>query len=384
MKVAIDATPLTLSSGGIARYTAELSVALASLFPEDDFVLLSDQPFSMPAVGEKNGDTSGLRYSAAHLSRRADVSPVFSHPPNLQKGSGPRTSLERRWWLWGVAKEMARQRAGLFHGTHFSVPWLPLRPSVVTVHDLSPWRSPSWQQSAGRLRRLAPYQLRLGLATMVITPTEAVRQEAIEHFRLSPQRVVAVPLAASPHFQPCPEDQSAVPYFLFVGTLEPRKNVETLVEAWREVRRTCAVDLVLAGRRREDGPEIAAEPGIRVLGEVADSKLPGLYSGALACLYPSRYEGFGLPVLEAMQCGAAVIASRDPAVTEVAGGAAVQVDADHRRGWIEAMVAAATQPDWREALRSRSLARAKAFSWQETARKTREVYAEAIHRFTTG
>ncbi|HSB17578.1 MAG TPA: hypothetical protein VLE22_24220, partial [Bryobacteraceae bacterium] len=81
MKVAIDATPLTLSSGGIARYTAELSVALASLFPEDDFVLLSDQPFSMPAVGEKNGDTSGLRYSAAHLSRRADVSPVFSHPP---------------------------------------------------------------------------------------------------------------------------------------------------------------------------------------------------------------------------------------------------------------------------------------------------------------
>lgn len=359
MKVAMDATPLTLSSGGIARYTAELSVALASLFPEDDFVLLSDQPFSLPPVAQASACV-----------------------PNFRRGSLPRSSLERRWWLWGVAREMARQRAGLFHGTHFAVPWLPLRPSVATVHDLSPWRSPSWQRSAGRVRRLAPYQLRLGLATMVITPTEAVRQEAIERFQLSPQRVVAVPLAASPHFRPCPAGQSAGPYFLFVGTLEPRKNVEMLVEAWREVRRTCAVDLVLAGRRREDGPEITAEPGLRVLGEVADSKLAGLYSGALACLYPSRYEGFGLPVLEAMQCGAAAITSRDPAVTEVAGGAAVQVDVDHGRGWIEAMVAAATQPDWRETLRTRSLARAKAFSWQETARKTREVYAEAIRRFT--
>ncbi len=363
MKVAIDATPLTLSSGGIARYTAELSVALASLFPEDEFVLLSDQPFSMPAVAQPSGCA------------------FFSPPPNLQKGSGPRNSLERRWWLWGLSREMARQSAGLFHGTHFAVPWLPLRPSVVTVHDLSPWRDGSWHSSAGRVQRLTPYQLRLGLASMVVTPTEAVRREAIEHFRLSPQRVVAVPLAASPHFRPCPAEPSAVPYF--VGTLEPRKNVEILVEAWQEVRRTCAVDLVLAGRRREDGPEITAEPGLRVLGEVADSELPGLYSGALACLYPSRYEGFGLPVLEAMQCGAAVITSRDPAVTEVAGGAAVQVDADHGRGWIEAMVGAATQPDLLESLRSKSLARAGAFSWQETARRTREVYAEAVRRFTT-
>lgn len=363
MNVAMDATPLTLSSGGIARYTAELSVALASEFPEDEFVLLSDQVTQLaPTVAQAS---------------------ACGVPPNLQIAAGPRNLLEKRWWSWGLPRDLARRRADVFHGTHYAVPWLPLRPSVATVHDLSPWIYPEWQQSAGRVRRFTPFQLRLGLATMVITPSETIRHEVIERFDLPPQRVVAVPLAASAHFQPRPPVASAVPYFLFVGTIEPRKNVEMLVDAWREVHRTCPVDLVIAGRRREDGPKICVEPGLHILGEVPDSELPGLYSGALACLYPSRYEGFGLPVLEAMQCGAAVIASCDPAVSEVAGGSAMQIDANDTRRWIEAMSEAATNPAWVESLRRKSLARAKSFSWSITARRTREVYAEAIRRFTT-
>ena len=109
-----------------------------------------------------------------------------------------------------------------------------------------------------------------------------------------------------------------------MGTLEPRKNLDMLLEAWREMRRHHAVDLVLAGRRRADAPEIRPEPGLRLAGEVADAELPALYSGALAFVYPSLYEGFGLPVLEAMQCGAPVIASR--AVEEAAGDAAIYAD----------------------------------------------------------
>jgi alpha-1,3-rhamnosyl/mannosyltransferase len=222
----------------------------------------------------------------------------------------------------------------------------------------------------------------MGLATMVITPTEAVRHAAIERFGLPPDRVAAVPLAASSLFRPAiPRTVSGTPYFLFVGTREPRKNIARLVEAWRDVRRTISVDLVLAGRARADFPALAAEPGLRVLGEVPDSELPALYSGALACVYPSLYEGFGLPVLEAMQCGALVITSRDPAIVEVSQGAALHVDAEDTAALGEAMRSVAAGSErWAE-LRGQALARAAQFSWRNTARRTREVYDAAARIF---
>jgi len=169
----------------------------------------------------------------------------------------------------------------------------------------------------------------------------------------------------------------STPYFLFVGTLEPRKNLQSLVEAWREVRRHHAVDLVLAGRRRPDAPAIAEEPGLRPIGEVTDEQLPELYSGAIALVYPSLYEGFGLPVLEAMQCGAAVIASS--AVVEAAGGAAVY--ADEPAALAQAMRQAIENPDWLSERRALSLARAREFTWERTAHLTRDVYEEAWRRF---
>ena len=169
----------------------------------------------------------------------------------------------------------------------------------------------------------------------------------------------------------------APPYFLFVGTLEPRKNLDMLLEAWREMRRHRTVDLVLAGRRRADFPEILPESGLRLAGEVADSDLPALYSGALGFVYPSLYEGFGLPVLEAMQCGAPVIASH--AVEEAAGDAAIY--ADTPRELAGALAELASRPELAAATRQLSLARAREFSWERTARLTRQVYEEARARF---
>ncbi len=134
---------------------------------------------------------------------------------------------------------------------------------------------------------------------------------------------------------------------------------------------------MLAGRRRSDCPEIPQEPGLRLLGEVPDSELPALYSGAVAFLYPSLYEGFGLPVLEAMQCGACVIASG--AVAEAAGDAAAY--ADTPQDLAAAMTQAIVDPDWRAERRARSLARSREFSWQRTARETHLVYEEARARF---
>jgi len=350
MRVAIEASSLTLTSGGLSRYTSELSLALARTFPDDQFHLVCDRPFPMPAHA----------------------------PPNLRQGGGPRNALERRWWLWGLARELSRLAADIVHGPDFSVPYVPARPSVLTLHDLSPWMNEAWHSDAARVRRRTPILLEMGVATMVITPSETVRKQAIERFRLRPDRVVAVPEAAAPWFGPVDAPASVErPYFLFVGTIEPRKNLEGLIAAWREMRREHELDLVLAGRRRADAPAIEFEPGLRLLGEVPDESLPALYSGALAFVYPSLYEGFGLPVLEAMQCGAPVIASR--AVAETAGDAAIYADSPREiaQAMHEIVASGDRAAEWRE----RSLARARQFTWDGAAQKTYEVYQEARKRF---
>jgi glycosyltransferase involved in cell wall biosynthesis len=352
MKIALDATPLTVPSGGVRRYTEELSRALAENFPADEFWLLSDQRFDLPA-------------------------PLFA---NLKVGYGPRNMLGRRWWLWGLQAEISRLGINVFHGTDFSVPYLPVRPSVMTLHDLSPWMDSGWHIESDRVRKRTPMLLRLGLATMIITPSEAVRRQAIERFRLQGDRVVAVPLAAASIFKPVPAHREGPPYFLYVGTLEPRKNLQLLLDVWREVRKLHRVDLILAGRRRADFPEIESEPGLHLLGLTPEDELPKLYSAAIACIYPSYYEGFGLPVLEAMQCGSAVIASRDPAISEVAGDAATLVDVGDREAWVEALRAAIGQPEQIQGMRQKALIRAAQFSWNKTARLTREVYGNAVER----
>jgi glycosyltransferase involved in cell wall biosynthesis len=227
------------------------------------------------------------------------------------------------------------------------------------------------------VQRRTPLLLDLGVATMVITPGETVRKQAIERFRLKADRVVAVPEAAAPWMRPVEVTPQERPYFLFVGTLEPRKNLPMLVAAWREVRRKHDVDLVVVGRRRSDFEGLPEEDGLREVGEAPDAELPGYYSGALAFVYPSEYEGFGLPVLEAMQCGACVIATR--AVAEAGGDAAVYADSEQELA--AAMTQAVEQPDWVAEWQARSAARAALFSWERTARQTHDVYLEARRRF---
>ena len=139
MRVAIEAASLSLSSGGLARYTGELSLALARRFPEDEFCLVSDQPFHMPP----------------------------NPPANLTRGGGPRNAVERRWWIWGLDREMSRLGADLIHGPDFAVPYIPRRASVMTLHDLSPWMNPEWHHGAARVRRRTPLLFDLGVATMV-------------------------------------------------------------------------------------------------------------------------------------------------------------------------------------------------------------------------
>jgi glycosyltransferase involved in cell wall biosynthesis len=321
--------------------------------PGDDFTLLSDQRFD---------------FQAEHF------------PVNLHCDGGAHGFLDRKWWLAGAALATKKHSAELFHGTNFEVPLLRLCPSVMTIHDISPWKNPEWHPGGTRVRGRTPMLLRFGFANAIITPSEGVRREVIDHFRVAPERVFAVPEAAGAQFRSTvggPEN-GGKPYFLFAGTLEPRKNIAMLVSAWREVKKQFDVALVLVGRTRADGPKFDEEPGLRMLGEVTDGQLAGLYSGCAGFVYPSFYEGFGLPVLEAMQCGAPVVISRDAALREVAGDAALAAGSVEE--FAEAMRALLVDPELAENQRRKGLTRALQFSWQRTARRTREVYEEALCR----
>jgi glycosyltransferase involved in cell wall biosynthesis len=348
VRIALDATPLILTSGGLPRYVTELSTALAREFPGDTYYLLSDQPFMLPE----------------------------NSPPNLVRGLSAHCDVQRRWWLWGVRQAIRQTGAQLFHGTNFEVPYLGKTPALLTIHDLSPWRNPEWHDSAGRVRRRTPWLVRLGRARMILTVSEAVKREIVNHFGISAERVRAVPLAASSVFHPVEPMQPERPFFLFVGTLEPRKNVAGLVEAWKETRAETGADLVIAGRSRADFVPIPAAEGLTFLGEVPDHELPQLYSDALAFVYPTHYEGFGLPLLEAMQCGCPVITSNDPAVTEVAGGAAIH--AGSALELADALRSVARNSSLRNDMKRAGLARAQAYSWTGVAQATRAVYAEML------
>jgi glycosyltransferase involved in cell wall biosynthesis len=338
MIVALDGTPLTLTSGGLRRYTEELSRALRAEFPDDEYHLLSDQ-----------------------------LSP-------------PRNAIERRWWTVGLPLAMARLGCDVFHGTNFAVPFVPLGPSVMSVHDISPWLDPSWHHAASMVRRRTPLLARLGIATVILTGTHAVKRQIVDLFAIHPDRVAVVPDAPAEQFQPTPAAPAPRPYFLFAGTVEPRKNVTAAITAWTDVRKDHDVNLIIAGRRRADGPVIEAQPGLELAGEVSDERLAELYSGAVALVYPSLYEGFGLPVVEAMRCGATVITSHDPALVEVSGGAALHASPGDLA---QAMRILLCNPDERARRREASLRRAAEFSWARTAHLTREVYVEAIDRFRT-
>jgi alpha-1,3-rhamnosyl/mannosyltransferase len=166
---------------------------------------------------------------------------------------------------------------------------------------------------------------------------------------------------------------------LFVGTLEARKNISGLIAAWRSIREQTGADLWLVGRVRDEFALPECE-GLRHLASVDDADLPRLYSGAAGFVYPSHYEGFGLPVLEAMQCGCPVITSNDPAIAEVSGDAAIHVDADDSAALSAAMMELLHNPSAKLRLREAGLSRAAQFSWRDTAHRTREVDAAACNR----
>ncbi|HEY0407509.1 MAG TPA: glycosyltransferase family 1 protein, partial [Pyrinomonadaceae bacterium] len=245
-----------------------------------------------------------------------------------------------------------------------------------------------------RARRRFPLMCRA--ATLIVTPTESVRREVCAHLSIESSRVVAVPEAARSVFRPAEARETQATrqrlgieedFLLFVGTLEPRKNVAALVRAFREAlsQTKARLQLVIAGKKgwlTEDIFAQAGEAGLseRVVftGYLPDEDLRALYSSCRAFVYPSLSEGFGLPPLEAMACGAACIVSRIPSISEVVGDAALLVAPADEAELARSIVALLRDENLRRSLAAAARARAAAFSWERTARLMREVYDEAF------
>jgi glycosyltransferase involved in cell wall biosynthesis len=365
LRIAIDATPLTCSTGGIRRYVVELTRALAFQFSGDEIWLLTDQP------GCQLPDT-------------------LRQLPNVRAPLPQQQRFRRRWWSLGLPVALARYRIDVFHGADFAVPYVPLRPSVLVVHDLSPWKQPPLQAvGAERTRSRTPHLLRL--ATLVVTPTRAVKSELVDHFQIAPSKIVVTPLAARNDLQPVSDGDVTnwlrdngltQPYLVALAAPQPRKNLDRLLEAWQAARISCPnLLLVCVGSIHGATMNRYRQGGLHLLPPLPDQGLQTLLSGAVAFVYPSLYEGFGLPVLEAMQVGVPVITSQDAAIREVAGGAALRVDVTSTQSLARAVVEVVNNPGLQAALRAKGMQRSSQFSWRATALLTRQTYVEAIRRF---
>jgi glycosyltransferase involved in cell wall biosynthesis len=284
-------------------------------------------------------------------------------------GRGDRLSTLARDCVWYPLALARTHGADLLHCPTYRGPLRPRLPLVVTVHDLAVLRHPEtfnrWTRTYSP--RIVPRVLRA--ARRVIAVSDFTRRELVELLRVPDEKIRVVPNAVNEAFTR--EGPSASgEYVLAVGTLEPRKNLHRLVEA---VRRT-DVELRVVGARGWGGVEVEGN-GVRWLGEVDDAELARLYRGAVCVAYPSLYEGFGIPVLEAMACGVPVVTTRGTAMEEVADGAAVLVDARDPAEIAAGIERAAAE---RERLVVRGLERARSFRWDAVADATVAVYREAV------
>jgi len=262
----------------------------------------------------------------------------------------------------------------------------------MTVHDAVALTMPSQYGAVERLYFRLFSVVAARRANAVVVPSRAARDEIARVYRIPHARLRVIPEAASPRFRPIAPQESAPvlarygirrPYVLFVGANVPRKNVPRLLEAYDAMRRRAGVDaqLLLVGPPEPATPALLAltrrlqlHPHLRRLDRVPDDDLPALYSAAACLAYPSLAEGFGLPILEAMACGTPVLTSNCSAMPEVAGDAALLVDPRRTEAITEGLVRLLTEDHLREELIARGLARARAFTWERTARATEEVY----------
>jgi glycosyltransferase involved in cell wall biosynthesis len=270
---------------------------------------------------------------------------------------------------------------------------------ILTVHDLSPFIRPDFYPATIRLRARALLKRGIMAAEKIITVSEATKNDIIKLFDIDPKKIAAIYLGIDPSFRPINEKEKVAAvlkkydiynkYILYVGKIQKRKNVKRLIQAFHILRKKMNVQhkLVLVGKRMWEYDEAFEEIDrlnigreIIGLGHIAYSDLPYLYNGADVFVFPSLFEGFGLPPLEAMACGTPVVAANLTSIPEVVGHAAILVDPYDIASIANGIDKVLTNEELRKVLKTRGLERAKQFSWKKTAKKTLSVYKQEYIR----
>jgi glycosyltransferase involved in cell wall biosynthesis len=367
MHIGIDARLPFFRRGGISEYTVNLIAALATLDVTDRFSI----------VHAKDDRTSYVPPGASQM-RRVDALTPAHHP--------------RERLL--LASEIARLEIDVFHSPDFIPPASGAAHRVVTVPDLAFLDHPDHVTADSYRHYAGQIEWAVRSADAIATCSEHTRRDVIARWHVAPDKIVAIPLAAAPCYAQPPEDAQVrrvlqrlalrPGFILCVGTIEPRKNLGTLLSAYQILQQEHATSapLVLVGAtgwRCADVLEaIRTHPrDIRHVRDASAHDLGCLYAAAGVLALPSIHEGFGLPMVEAMQCGCPVVSSTGGALPETAAGAAVLVDPMDVRGWASALAQVLTNADLREEVRRKGIVRASQLSWRATAAGTLDLYREA-------
>ena len=300
-------------------------------------------------------------------------------------------SLSQQWLIPQALKSF---RPCLYHSTYYIMPYRPNAQTVLTIHDLIPILYPKSVSLRARLLFRPLFYLASSVSSGFIAVSHTTLEDFKTLFKLDDKKVAVTPHAADPAFYPRPPEEKEkirfkhkLPdrFILYVGSDKPHKNLENLLKAFAKVKLWVKVPLVLAGPKgrgsrslRALASKLGIEDSVYWLGRIPEEELPALYSAATAFVFPSLYEGFGLPVLEAMSCGVPVACSDIPALREVAGDAASYFNPRSIESIAEAIAVLIKDSELRESLREKGLIRASLFSWDESAYRTIAFYREIL------
>ena len=361
----------TYRQAGVSRYIEALLRYVPEVAPDDELVVFAGPQRPPPAAGF--GPTIEWHHSRLPTAR-----------PPVRIG-------------WEQTAGVIAARHAHLDLLHSPVNVLPLGvsiPQIVTVHDLAFHHFPG--QYPGMKQRYLNVMTRLSIrkAAAVITVSEATRRDVIDVYGVDPLRVISVPNGVDDSMRPLADEEvgqfrerNGLPdrFILFLGTLQPRKNIEVLVQAYALLAEDIDWPLIIAGatgwmyeRLFSLVDELDLAERVRFTGHVPSEDLVYWYNAATMLVYPSRYEGFGLPLLEAMACGTAVIAANTSSLPEVVGNCGLLVEPDDVAGFATAIKKIAGDDSYRQQLEQSGLERAASFTWRNTARQTVEIYHHVL------
>jgi glycosyltransferase involved in cell wall biosynthesis len=373
MRIGIDVRWIFRQLSGIGTYTRELIRYLAMVDRQNEYILFFDRP---AALEEVRG------FANLEKAPNFDIT-LLAHGPFSP------------WSQIVLPSQFTRMGLDVFHSPNYMIPFLafPRKRAgdtlcVVTIHDLIPLSFPHYAPRSKKTRLFPLYRLLMlevgRRADMIITGSSSARSDILRELRIpDPSTVVVIPDGVDARFTPSATAKSDTRTILYVGRLDPYKNVPGLVEAFSKVRQTAAPEarLRIAGPKDDRYPEasrlaekLGVGPFVEWAGYLPLCELVEAYQQAAVFVLPSHYEGFGLPVLEAMACGTPVICSNAASLPDVVGDAALLVSPDDTDGLAEAIVRVLTDKALASTMREKGLRRAAQFSWRRTAELTLEAY----------